>query len=186
LSESILERVAAGDAHAIEACLDRYGGLVLSLARRLCKDPGDVEDAVQEAFIGIWQAAPRFDPAIAPEAAFVAMVARRRIIDRRRRDLRRPPGAALEEIGELAAMPPPPPRADLTDEANRVRAAFDRLDGDRRRVLELAVLRGLSHDGIAKVLAMPLGTVKSHARRGLLAVRRMLTGDSLPRGEVGS
>jgi RNA polymerase sigma-70 factor (ECF subfamily) len=95
--DSILVRIAQGDRAAVRDCLDRHGGLVWSLARRLCPDPADLEDAVQEIFIDLWSAARRYDPAVAAESTFVAMIARRRLIDRRRRAARGPDHRPLPE-----------------------------------------------------------------------------------------
>lgn len=173
-NESILERIAAGDPRAVDDCLTRYGSLVWSLARRLGVPTADTEDAVQDAFVAIWQAAAKFDATIAPEPAFVATIARRRIVDRRRAAERRGVSAALEDVAEPAAAPERLDRAEFDDEAARIQRAFSTLEPERRRVLELAVVKGLSHDGIAKLLKLPLGTVKSHTRRGLAAVRRLL------------
>mgnify|MGYP001805067540 FL=1 len=70
---TLLERIAAGEQRAVNACLDQYGGLVWSLARRLSPNDNDAEDAVQEIFVEIWRHADRFDPSKASEATFVAM-----------------------------------------------------------------------------------------------------------------
>ena len=62
MPQTLLERVASGDVAAVQQCIDCYGGLIWSLARRLVPRQADAEDAVQEAFLGIWQGADRFDP----------------------------------------------------------------------------------------------------------------------------
>lgn len=79
---TILERIAAGDPSALDECMDRYGGLIWSLVRRLAPDYTDAEDIVQEILVGLWRSAGRFDPRIASEATFITMIARRRLIDR--------------------------------------------------------------------------------------------------------
>src|SRR5215467_13463308 len=108
LPEPLLGRVAAGDDQATRTCIERYGGLVYALARRFEGGAGaDIEDAVQEIFLDLWKSAPRFDPAIASETAFVATIARRRLIDRRRTRGRRP---ATEPISEVV-----PDRATTPD-----------------------------------------------------------------------
>ena len=76
----ILNRIAAGDPDAVQECLDQFGGLVWSLARRLTSSESDAEDAVQEIFVEIWRKAERYDPSIASESTFIAMLARRRLI----------------------------------------------------------------------------------------------------------
>ena len=84
-TESILERIAAGDANAVQECMDLYGNLVWSLARRFTRSAAEAEDAVQEVFLDVWKSAARFDAKRASEKTFVAMIARRRLIDLLRR-----------------------------------------------------------------------------------------------------
>jgi RNA polymerase sigma-70 factor (ECF subfamily) len=167
---ALLPRVAGGDPGAVRDCLARYGGLVWSIARRF--EAGDAEDAVQEIFLDLWRSAARYDPRIASEPAFVAMIARRRLIDRRRTRLRRP------TTETIAADPPaadPAPRPDSCAEASQAARALDRLRPEQRHVLVLAT-HGLSHGEIAERTGMPLGTVKAHARRGLQSIRAALLG----------
>lgn len=172
-SPTLLQRVAAGEEQAVAACLETYGGLIWSVARRLSLGPADAEDAVQEIFIDLWRSAARFDPAVASEAAFVTMLARRRAIDRRRRAQRRPQAELISE-----SLPEdtdgPDAVAALADEADAARRALEQLRPEPRRVIELAVWHGLTHTEIAERLDMPLGTVKTHARRGLQKVREAL------------
>ena len=83
----VLPRIAAGDNTAVDECLQRYGGLVWSLARRRCADVQLAEDAVQNIFLHLWKVAATFDESIANETTFVAMVARRRLIDYQRKQM---------------------------------------------------------------------------------------------------
>lgn len=169
---SILARVAAGDPAAPNECIARFSGLVWSLARRLCTSPSDAEDAVQEIFIDIWKSAPRFDASIASETTFVAMIARRRLIDRGRRKMRRP---EVPQIPETVADTRE--RVDDTerDEQQRLaQRAFEQLRPEQQQVLQLAIHHGCSHEQIATATGMPLGTVKTHARRGLIKIRQIL------------
>lgn len=141
----------------------------------------DAEDAVQEIFIELWTHAERYDPARSSEAAFVTMVARRRLIDRRRRLGRRPSEDSLTvEDGELEL--PAPDDVEASAEASLARRAIAQLDPKERRVVTLSVIYGMSHGEIAKRTQLPLGTVKTYARRGLQRVRETLSG---PAGELG-
>lgn len=171
---SILGRVATGDAAAVQECIDRYGGLVLSLARRMCPRTAEVDDAVQEVFIELWNKAERYDASLGDEATFVAMIARRRLIDMRRRLARHEGG------GELPAELACPGlevgvRAEICDDAAQAKRAFAELKPEQQRVLKLAVWDGMSHQQIAGVTGLPLGTVKTHARRGLSKLREILS-----------
>lgn len=169
---SILERVAAGDPGAPSECIARFSGLVWSLARRLCPSAAEAEDAVQEIFIDLWKSAPRFDASIASETTFVAMIARRRLIDRGRRRARRP---EVPQIAETVADPRD--RVDSTEASEQQRLAkhaFEQLRPEQQQVLQLAIHHGCSHEQIATATGMPLGTVKTHARRGLIKIRQIL------------
>jgi len=171
--ETLLSRIAAGDPKAVGDCLERYGGLVWSLVRRFLGQSADAEDAAQEIFVDLWRNAPRFDPALASEATFVTLIARRRLIDRRRRMQRHPePGPLPESVPERAGGGTA--LVDVRDEAERAAAALDALREEQRRVLQLSVYHGLTHEEIARVTGLPLGTVKTHARRGLIRVRELL------------
>jgi len=167
---TLLMRVAAGDPAAIRECLARFGGLVWSIARRF--DPVEAEDAVQEIFLDLWRSAGRYDPQVASEAAFVAMIARRRLIDRRRTRRRRPTTETIASEPPIADHASGP---DSCAEASQAARALERLRPEQRHVLVLAT-HGLSHGEIAERTGMPLGTVKAHARRGLQSIRAALLG----------
>jgi RNA polymerase sigma-70 factor (ECF subfamily) len=169
VAQAILNRIAS----AVQECLDTFGGLVWSLARRMCPNTNDAEDAVQEIFIDIWKNAKRFDALQASETTFVAMIARRRLIDRLRKTQRQPNIDSLEDI--LAEPSENTDRQiEISAEANEAAKAMKDLRPEQRQVLHLSIVQGFSHQEIADALEMPLGTVKTHARRGLLQVRESL------------
>lgn len=165
----ILPSVAAGDRAAVRRCIDRWGPLVWSLARRHCDGPAEAEDAVQDIFVELWKSAGRFDPAVGSEATFVATVARRRLIDRHRRRARRPDAAPAAETAEE-------PRVEARVDGRRALRALEALSPEQRDVVALAACQGFTHGEIAARTRLPLGTVKSHARRGLLKLRDALAG----------
>lgn len=174
MTDGLLQRVATGDTRAVAACIDQYGGLIWSLARRLLIRPTEAEDAVQEVFIELWKKAHLFDPSIGSETTFVAMIARRRLIDRRRRESRRLESDAVH----IDEVPIPTTvetiKFELQDEAARAARALGELKPEQRSVLQLAVCEGWSHQLIAERLGLPLGTVKTHVRRGLAKIREEL------------
>lgn len=178
MQKLLLTRIADGDRSAVPDCVSRYGGLVWALARRRLGNGADTEDAVQEVFIDLWKSAARFDPQVAEEITFVAMIARRRLIDRVRRQGRLPAAASLdgtngEEVADRAA--PVGMRLELGEEARIAAEHLGQLEPDEQRVLRLSIYDGLSHSAIAERTALPLGTVKSHIRRGLDTLRRRLS-----------
>ena len=186
VNQSVLQRIAQGEKRAVEECLNTYGGLVWSLARRMCPKQEDAEDAVQEIFIEIWKNAARFDDGQSSETTFVAMIARRRLIDRLRYSNRRITTDSLEDV-----LVEPSNRADeqiqTLMEAKEAARVMKNLRPEQQQVLQLSIIQGLSHQEISDATGMPLGTVKTHARRGLLQVRELLgLGDSDENKEVSA
>jgi RNA polymerase sigma-70 factor (ECF subfamily) len=165
-SDALLPRIANGDPDAVGACLQRYSALVWSLARKFWTDVATIEDVVQEIFIELWRCADRYDPQKASEATFIATIARRRMIDRRRRTSRAPSTEDVmdQEIGERDESLD---HVEISDEARLAREALDQLRPEQRKVILMSVVDGLTHPEIASKTGLPLGTVKSHIRRGL-------------------
>lgn len=173
MNQDTLQRIAAGDREAVQDCLKAYGGLVWSLARRMLRNSDDAEDAVQEIFIDVWKNAARFDPLQSSETTFIAMIARRRLIDRIRYSQRRISSDSIEDM-----LTEPADHSDTslqtTIEGREAFEALKALRPEQRRVLELSIIQGLSHQEISDATGMPLGTVKTHARRGILQAREHL------------
>jgi len=184
--KSLLERVAAGDPEAVALLTDRYGGLVWSLVRRFSAGQSDAEDAVQEIFLDLWRSAGRFDPGVAGEATFVALIARRRLIDRRRKTMRTPVSVEFSGGHAAAVAEGAQERLETREQAAVASAALTALRPEQQRVLRLSVYQGLSHEEIAVATGMPLGTVKTHVRRGLIRMRDLLAGNSAEAGIAGA
>ncbi|MFT3912565.1 MAG: sigma-70 family RNA polymerase sigma factor [Anaeromyxobacteraceae bacterium] len=175
-----MTRAARGDDAAVKEALSRFGPIVWGLARRMSPSRADAEDAVQEIFLDLWSHGGRYDPSKASEEAFVAVIARRRLIDRRRKAQRRPATDSIDEVTEV--------RGDLSEashegdaetvaEAALASKALKELSPGQREVIRLSVSEGLTHEEISERTGMPLGTVKAHARRGLIRIRALLLGE---------
>lgn len=180
----LLNRVATGDQRAVQECLHRYGGLVWTIARRLCPNANDLEDAVQEIFIDLWSNAGKFNAHRSSESTFIAMIARRRLIDRFRK-LQREPKTSLLAAEELPCTHANS-ELETKEEAARVESVLENLSQEQRQILQLSVYSGLSHQQISERLHLPLGTVKSHIRRGLMRLREELQADSDQSGGFSS
>ncbi|MGI8555464.1 MAG: RNA polymerase sigma factor [Pyrinomonadaceae bacterium] len=173
MSQAVLHRIASGDKTAVQDCLSKYGGLVWSLARRMSPNTDDAEDAVQEIFTDIWKHADRFDETQASETTFVAMIARRRLIDRLRKSNRQPNADSLEDI-LIEPAKDYTRELQISIEAKEVAVVMRDLRPEQQKVLYLSIVQGLSHQEIADLTGMPVGTVKTHARRGLIQIRELL------------
>ena len=173
MTQAILHRIANGDGDAVRECLKKYGGLVWSIARKMLRNSEEAEDAVQEIFVDIWKNAARFDESKSSETTFIAMIARRRLIDKIRYSTRRISADSLDDV-----MLEPFTRADkemeISLEAKEAAEAMRSLRPEQQQVLRLSIIQGMSHHEISEATGMPLGTVKTHARRGILQVREYL------------
>lgn len=173
MPSDVLPRVAAGNAAAVDECLEKYGGLVWSLARKMCPRHEDAEDAVQEIFVHVWRNAAKFDPAVASEATYITMIARRRLIDRYRSRSREVDAAVFTEEA-VADSAEHEKSVEISEEAARAREHMGQLRPEEKKVLELSISEGMSQSQVAKAMDLPLGTVKTHARRGLIRLRELL------------
>jgi RNA polymerase sigma factor (sigma-70 family) len=165
----LAEHFRAGDDHALRIAYDRYGGAVFHLATRLLANRADAEDVTQATFVAAWQGRGTYDPERGGMLGWLLGIARRKAVDRLR--LAERDGRATEILRAL-------PEATPEDAPERV---LDRLviadelaclPPEQRRTLELAFYDDLTHPQISAVTGMPLGTVKSHIRRGMASLRR--------------
>lgn len=176
--ESVLPRLAQREPGAAEAFVQRFRPLLSVLAGRYCP-PSDTEDAVQDILFEVWKTAGRFDPELGSETTFVATLARRRLIDRLRRQGTRPPMDELDDADASSTDDPAETRLMMSS----VSTALRQLRPDHRKVLEMSLVEGYTHVEIAEALELPLGTVKTIARRGVRRVRDDLLPNE-PRSEA--
>lgn len=171
---TILTRIAKGDETAINDCINQYGNLIWALAKKLTPNREDAEDAVQEIFMEIWQNANRYDSSKASESTFITIIARRRLIDRLRKIYRRPAIQSIEDTFETA---PNVFEAQLATkiQANKAVEAMKNLRVEQREMMMLNIYDGMSHGEISEKLNIPLGTVKTHIRRGFKRVRDVIS-----------
>lgn len=172
-----MSRMAAGEKSAFSDCIASFGDLVWSLARRMTRTAADAEDAVQDIFLKVWQNAGRFDPARGTEVVFIAAIARRTLIDRLRQRSRRIVEVPIDSEDSPAwsvADPGAEDSGERSSEAARAAEVLAGLRPEQQRVLAMAMVDGLSQSEIAARTGMPLGTVKSFMRRGIMLVRARL------------
>ncbi len=173
LSDEALVLLAARSQQAALAELyDRYGRPAYGLALRILRDEALAEDAVQEAFLGVWRGAARFLPERGKASTWILTLVHRRAVDLVRREERR-----RADTLELA---PEPGGGDVDEEAwlrlqrERVQAALRQLPDQQREALELAYYGGFTQTELAERLGQPLGTIKSRMFMGLARLRELL------------
>jgi RNA polymerase sigma factor (sigma-70 family) len=167
----LFHRIAMGHDGAVEECLERYGDLVWSLASRWFPNKTDAEDACQEIFVELWRSAHRYDLSLGSEVSFIVMIARRRLIDRLRKSVGSSAGSEVDLDGLQDAQEPIGVRLEVEDEAKKAARCLEKLPLEQQQILKLAIHSGSSHSKISEYLSIPLGTVKTSARRGLIQIR---------------
>lgn len=169
----LVARLVLRDEAAMAVFYDRFSPLVLAIARRMLRESHAAEDLAEDVFVECWRRAATYAADRGSVATWVATIARSRGIDRLRRRRQEFQGdQALEGLSDPGDSP-----ADAvidSDEARRVTQALHGLSPEQRSALELAYFDGLSHQEIARTLAKPLGTIKTHIRQGLIRLRDML------------
>jgi len=174
--QKTLQRMADGDHPALAACYDLMGSVVFSLAVRMLRDRAAAEDVSQDIFVQIWRQAANYDASRGSPEAWIMMIARTRILDRLRS---RKAGVVLKPVGEN--LPDAPDAEDWPDDlaisredAANVRHALAELPSEQKQAIELAFFEGLTHMEISEQLAVPLGTIKTRIRLGLMKIRDQL------------
>lgn len=171
-TDQILSDIASGVPRAMDLCITQYGGIVWSIVRRYIKDSAEAEDVVQEIFTEVWKKAASFDPAIASESTFIGMITRRRAIDFLRRQGRQP---GFESLAAAEQLPlPTTENSSIICDPETVKSTVANLPADTRELFQLFFDDGFTHPEIAEKTGLPLGTVKTRLRRGLIVLREQL------------
>jgi RNA polymerase sigma-70 factor (ECF subfamily) len=173
---ALVEGMRGGQARALEELYDATVGKLYALASAILRNAQDAEEVVCETYAYAWSNAARFDANRASALGWLSMLCRSRALDRlrqRRATARRLDVVALDEIADARADQPFD-ILDLMEQSSSVYAALLQLTPERRHLVSLAFLKGLSHQEIAHATQLPLGTVKSHVRRALVQLREAL------------
>lgn len=170
----LVERTARGDRAAYTGLYEELAPTVHGIALRVLRDPAQAEEVSQEALLEVWRSAPSYRPERGSVAAWACTIAHRRAVDRVR-SVRASGEREQRVLREERATPEPvAEEVERTMEAARVRHALSALGAAQREALVLAYYGGYSQSQIAAVLELPLGTVKSRMRDGLLRLRSAL------------
>lgn len=175
VATELLQRVATGDQRAFADLYDLIAPRMLGLVRHVLKDHAQSEEVVQEVLLEVWQTATRFDPNKGKAVTWMLTMAHRRAIDRVRsaqssrdrdtkigiRDLDR----GFDNVSESV---------EIRIEHERVEKALSRLTDLQRQAVELAYYGGYSHSEVADMLSVPIGTVKTRLRDGMMRLRAEL------------
>jgi RNA polymerase sigma factor (sigma-70 family) len=170
-----LGRVAAGERTALRDVYDLTSAKLFGVTLRILHDEAEAEDVLQDVYVTVWNRAGSFDPARASPITWLCTLARNRAIDRlralrhhrARADLDAAYGVADETPGALAQM-------EADGEARRLAACLDALEPRSKDAIRAAFYGGRTYEDLARGAGVPLGTMKSMIRRGLIRLRGCL------------
>jgi RNA polymerase sigma-70 factor (ECF subfamily) len=173
--EDLMEQVARGDQDAYTEVFNRTSGPILGLVRRVLRDPAQSEEVAQEVLVTVWRTAARFDPARGSAMAWIMTMAHRRAVDRVRSEQ-----SATDRVQRLGAREVQPAFDEVAEtveirlEREAVRRCLSSLTDLQRESINLAYYGGNSYREVAELLDVPLGTVKTRMRDGLIRLRDCL------------
>ncbi len=170
--ETLLAQIAGGDQAAFGALYDEVAPRVFGLIRRLLVDHAQSEEVTQEVFLEIWQNASRYEPSKGGASTWILTMAHRRAIDRirssqsgRDRDVKIGIRDYVSDYDNVADT------VETTIEHERVKEAMTQLTELQRQAVSLAYYGGYSHSEVAAMLSVPIGTVKTRLRDGMIRLR---------------
>ncbi|MEU6540341.1 sigma-70 family RNA polymerase sigma factor [Streptomyces sp. NPDC047000] len=173
--QELIGSVALGDHDAFAAVYDAVAGPVLGVVRAVLRDRAQSEEVTQEVLVEVWRTAPRYRPERGTAINWILTLAHRRAVDR----VRSAQAAAVRDH-RAALLDRTPEYDEVTEqvearlEREQVRRCLRMLTDIQRQAVELAYYRGLTYREVAEELALPLGTVKTRLRDGLIRLRDCL------------
>ncbi len=171
---ALIERILSRDADAVGELYDRHSRMLYGLILRILRNRGEAEEVLQEVFVTVWNRAETYDAAIGSPAAWLVRIARNRAIDRLRANATRV--RAVESVPfEPQLSENPETSAWLGEQQRTVARALEAIPREQRELIEEAYYLGLTQSELAERHKLPLGTVKTRIRTGLLTLRQQLS-----------
>lgn len=173
--QQLIREVALGDQDSFAAVYDAVAGPVLGVVRAVLRDQAQSEEVAQEVLVEVWRTAPRYRPERGTVINWILTLAHRRAVDRVRSV-----EAAVARDHTAALLDRTPEYDEVTEqvetrlEREQVRRCLRTLTEIQRQSVTLAYYRGLTYRQVAEALALPLGTVKTRLRDGLIRLRDCL------------
>jgi RNA polymerase sigma-70 factor, ECF subfamily len=174
LDLALMERIAARDAAAVGELYDRHSRLLYGLIVRILGQRSDAEEVLQEVFMTVWNRGHTYEPDLGTPVGWLVRVARNRALDRLRSNVVR------RRTAESAAAVPdtfetPETHVAQTEQHRMVVRALEGLPLEQRVLIEQAYFQGFTQSELAERHQLPLGTVKTRIRTGMLTLRQCLT-----------
>ena len=174
LDVALIERIAAREASAVGELYDRHSRLLYGLILRILRDRGEADEVLQDVFVSVWNRAETYRVALGSPAGWLVGIARNRAIDRLRANTARIRAVESAPL-ELHASENPEVSALLGEQQRVVARALEAIPRDQRDLIEEAYYLGHTQSELAARHKLPLGTVKTRMRTGLLMLRQQLS-----------
>jgi RNA polymerase sigma-70 factor (ECF subfamily) len=172
---ALIGRVAEGDQDALTTLYDETNRFIYGLLLRILGNTATAEEVLLDVYVQLWRQAARYDRQRGNPRAWLVTMARSRAIDRMRAEGQAARhGAQLEEAATIAVTNDAEKSAAHAEMQRLVCQALETISPEQREVIELAFYSGLTHNEMAARLKLPLGTVKTRVRRGMLKLRELL------------
>lgn len=185
--EDLMACLQQGQGDALAVLFDRYQKLVLSIALRIVRDPGEAEDVTQTVFLDIYRAVAQFDPRKGNTKVWLMQYAYHRAINRRQhlqgREFYNDRGPVEEELEIKPAESRPAFGLNSPEAKALVRQTMNALSDTQKSVIEMACYEGLSMREIAERTGESFANVRHHYYRGLQKLRSLISGEAGISGE---
>jgi len=170
-----LKRVGAGEKEALESIYVATSAKLFGICLRILRDRQEAEDVLQEVYVSVWRRAGSFDPARASPITWLATLARNRSIDRLRSLKRTAPSNSVEAAATVAdERPDALAELESREAARRLAGCIGELEDKTAAAIRSAFFGGLTYSDLAGRAGVPLGTMKSWVRRGLMKLKDCL------------
>lgn len=173
----LIKHLRNGHQEALRLLYKRYSSLVYTIALKMLNSNSEAEDLTQDVFLNFWKQ-EKFDPNRAALSTYLCVITRSRALNRIKHR-----GSQQRSLEKLQALPPPEltastplENASLEEQQQALQRVLAELPDQQRKILEMNFYQGVSQSNIAQQLDLPLGTVKTNARQGLITLRRLLNG----------
>lgn len=173
--EELFQILKQGNSQALSLIFERYGKLVYGLALKILKSPQEAEDLTQDIFLALWRNASKY-PDCRYFLRYLISMTRSRSIDKirshnRKQKLLQKCGTNMDKNLQSSN---PVEHATRNERSENIDQALIKLPQKQREVIEMAYKTGLTQADIAQQLNIPLGTVKSRTRQGLLKLKQLI------------
>lgn len=174
IEHQIITGLLNGDDRSMALVYDHYGAAIFGLCKRMLQDVAKAEEAFQEAMVKIWQGGAGYDQSKGRLYTWMINITRNTCVDHIRKENRR---IQIQDVGDDVYKVESHHKTDLPVDHIGLKKQLEKLRKEDRQVLELAYFMGYTQDEIAKELRIPLGTVKTRARKALNELKAILRRD---------